>query len=146
MKKTMFFALVVSGLAVSFFVGNLMSQDRSPRPQQLVSQDEAEFSAGSSGPVDPQLHSLRSQLLELTQRHIKTMKEEELNAAIDRLRKQIAEHTTEEKLQQANKILHEIVKNYPETRAAKQAGMMLKSGSAQLRQPRQIKYYVGHER
>jgi TolA-binding protein len=142
MKKTVFLALMVCGLVASFLVGNSMSQappdgdaEAADPPKRVVvdSDEPAIFKLQFRRNLDliddisPRIESLRNQLLELTQKRIKTMTEEELKAEMARLQKLLAGEKAEKKLQQAQSLLREIVKEYPESRAAKRANMMLKS-------------------
>ena len=141
MKKTVFLALIACGFVASFFVGNSMSQEPLPAPIFVQYDDPFEasfflkdgklFSQDGTLVITKdgkatELQKLQSQLLELTQRRIKAMKEEELKAEIARLQKQLQEQIAEEKFQQAQSLLREIVKDFPESQAAKRAGAMLK--------------------
>ena len=114
MKKTVFLALMACGLVTSCFVGNSMSQEN-----DLV---KTHFIKDGKFTMDGKVYRVRK--LKFIP---KTMNEEELNAEIARLQKQLTEKKAEKKLWQANKILREIVKEYPESRAAKKANMMLKT-------------------
>ena len=129
MKKAILFALLVVGLTVSFFVGITVSQVPQPfvektyflRDGKVFSHDAL---ARETIQIDG-LEKMRSQLVDLLQKRIKTMKEEELKAEIARLQKELREHEAKAKLQQAEKLLQEILKTHPKSQAAKQARKML---------------------
>jgi uncharacterized membrane protein YheB (UPF0754 family) len=131
MKKTVFLALMVCGLVTSFLVENSMSQAPESFPDKKGVNffrkfyPEA-FTVKSTSNGDGALEKLQSQLLKLTRQRIKTMREEELKAEITRLNQQLQEQIAEVKLQQANEILRQIVKAFPESQAAKRAAAMLK--------------------
>jgi hypothetical protein len=79
----------------------------------------------SSGDSEKELDSLKVRLLELTRQRLKTMTVEEVNAEITRVDKEIKENYAARQLLKAHGILREIVKFYPKSHAANQAGAML---------------------
>ncbi|MEX1232697.1 MAG: hypothetical protein WEB58_20795 [Planctomycetaceae bacterium] len=140
MKKIAFFALLVCGLVASLFVRSSISQDDGTQPrvpslnldttaEELDTTTAEELDADeeliSEVEVPNPLTPLRKELVELTQKRVETMTEDELKAELDRMQKQLAEYNAKAKLKEAEEILNAIVKNYPETPAAIQASQML---------------------
>ena len=148
MKKTIFFALMIGGFVASFFVGNSMSQERrqiqtnvdTPLRESKAAADVSfaetpSIAEAAAIAVQEQPSPLRAEFLELLQRFAKTYKEEELKDTIAGMREELAEGEAEQKLQQAQKLLQEIMKVYPESRAAKKAGRMLKANAPPTDEP-----------
>jgi hypothetical protein len=122
MKKPILSALIVVGLTVSLFVGVSESQDqtrvREEGRVEAVQKRTSELREAKS-------QFLRDKLLQLFQQRLQTMNYEEMSAKIADLQKELSEHKPKTKLQQAEKLLQEIVKAYPKIREAKQARTML---------------------
>ena len=142
MKKTILFSLIsliVVGLGVSFFAGHLASQEpraaidsqkaRNERKIQLAQQlvpgitEDTEEYLGPGGAQS--LSQLRDQIQTLNRLRINPMNEKELKREIADLQKELGEHEAKTKLQQAEKLLQEILKTYPKSRAAEEARKML---------------------
>ena len=128
MKKTILFALIVVGLAGSFFVGISVSQEQKAgisRVPRVHSQAQSSALTDEVVTQETQPQRLRNELLQMFQQRLQTMNEKELNAKKADLQKELGEDEANAKLQKAVKLLNEILKTYPKSRAAEQARRML---------------------
>jgi len=124
---------MVVGLTVSFFVGITVSQERRAAIDDQKARNEFQIHLAKkrlgdrsfSITLDTKSHRLRSDLLKMFQQRLETMNEEELIARKAELQKELGEHDSNAKLQQAKKLLQEILKTYPKSRAAEEARKML---------------------
>ncbi|MCH7685730.1 MAG: hypothetical protein IH899_03460 [Planctomycetes bacterium] len=137
MKKSILFALMVVGLTVSLWVGISVSQENRVR-DIAVAQEQGVKALQQRSEIpdrDTEIEQfevkisksqrLRSELQQLFQQRLKTMNDEELKRELARLQKELSEHEANSKLQKAVKLLNEILKTYPKSRAAEQARRML---------------------
>jgi hypothetical protein len=146
MKKAILFALIAVGLGVLYFSKTSVSQVQKgptggtfpetrdvetasiPRTRSVF----ASAGGGSNMPnmtaMIPQTKSqrLRNELQQLFQQRLQTMKRDELIARKADFKKELGEDESETKLQQAEKLLQEILKTYPNSQAANQARKMLR--------------------
>ena len=128
MKKSILLALIAVGLTGSFFVGRLRSQDQIQLNEgvQLQLKEGVEVKNLFIGtPQERKSQRLRSEHQQLVKQLLQIINEQELTARIADLKKELGEHQAKAKLEHAKKLLQEILKTYPKSEAAKEAGRML---------------------
>lgn len=98
-----------------------------PAPTAEAAEAEEEAVFGPDDEVLDDVQALRLQYLQLTEQKSQLMDRDALNQAIQGAGLELEELTADEKLQQARQQLLELMKAHPETRAARQARVMLQS-------------------